>query len=394
MRISTFPADQGACSAYRLRWPAQAAADQGHDVRIDTPAIRTTFSERFDGEHPPPWVEILAATCDTDTAVIQRPLHRQWLDVIPMLQAQGVRCVVELDDNFDVIHRRNAAWHSAEPDWLHTAEVEQWTARYGAPRVVERHGEWHRCSDLVSSSNRTNIALAIQAAGHLVVSTPALADHYGQRARTVRVVRNRVPERYLRIGEHHGDHADEGRRPRVMWTGSTESHPNDLQQCGRGLANITARFDLVIVGTGKGVDRALRRRVDSTSGWVHLDSYPAAYAHGDIAICPLELTAFNRSKSFIKPLEAAALGVVPVMSPTPEYLHLHSLGVGLIARSADEWNDHVGRLVTSRALRCEMRAAGLEVAASMTVEGGASEFVEAWSGATESLASLPVCAMM
>ena len=41
MKVAVFPSDDGGCGWYRLRWPAQALAAQGHDVVIDPPEPST-----------------------------------------------------------------------------------------------------------------------------------------------------------------------------------------------------------------------------------------------------------------------------------------------------------------------------------------------------------------
>ena len=97
--------------------------------------------------------------------------------------------------------------------------------------------------------------------------------------------------------------------------------------------------------------------------------YARLYADLDVAIAPLRESRFNAGKSWLKPLEAASLGVPVVMSPSPEYLRLHEKGIGLIAESPKEWRSHLQRLVGSVALRQELAAKGREVAATLTTEG-------------------------
>lgn len=379
-RVAVFPADSGACGSYRITWPAEALAAQGYPVAVDSPAIRTVFSERFSGPLPPPGVRLLDANCDTDVVVCQRPMHRQWLDVIPMLREKGIRVVVELDDLFDQIHRGNAAWRSAHEHWLADVELAQHVDRYGPQKVTHTVPGWSYCPSIEAASHRGNLRKAVSLADHLVVSTPALARHYGRWAKTVTVVRNRIPARYLAFGERHVEGNPATGRLRIGWTGSLASHPADPHVIGNGLANVRVPFEMLVVGPGDGVSEAFRRRVDGATGWVHLDLYPAAYAHLDIAICPLEQSKFNASKSGLKAIEAAAVGAIPVMSPSPEYLALHALGVGLVARTPAEWTRHIEMLLVSPIQRQVLRRRGLEVAAGMTVEGNAGEWWDAWTG--------------
>lgn len=368
MRVAVLPADQGGCGAYRMRWPAEALIAQGHDVVIDAP-VRCAFSARFRGLLPPAGVRVLEADCDADVVVVQRPMHRQWLDVIPLLRAKGIRVVVELDDCFDRISRANKAWTAAEPHWLEDDEL----ADLPPTRVKRRLPGWSHCPDIESASNRENIRRALPLADHLIVSTPALAKHYGHLAPSVSVVRNCIPGRYVRFGERHL----ESDPVRIGWTGSVESHPHDLQVTGGALARVAAPF--VAVGTGEGVAARLGRPVNGTTGWVPLESYAEAYSYLDVAICPLVVDTFNSCKSWLKPLEAAAVGAIPIMSPTPEYLELHGQGVGLVARTPAEWERHAKALITSPRLRSDLRAKGLEVARRWTIEGNAEQWWDAWT---------------
>jgi spore maturation protein CgeB len=74
--------------------------------------------------------------------------------------------------------------------------------------------------------------------------------------------------------------------------------------------------------------------------------YPKIFTPIDIGIVPLSSIPFNNAKSFIKGLEYAGSGVPFISSPSPEYEYLASKGVGRIARSAEEWEYHIGELIS------------------------------------------------
>lgn len=344
MRVAVWPADLGGCGHYRLIWPTQALQAQGADIELRLPEQGSGLNGMFatiDG------IERLVALqdrLDADVVVIQRPLAAYRADVIPLLQAQGVRVVVEIDDDFTSIHQRNTSWLSTHP----------------------RHNP---------GTNRANLARACQQADLVTVTTPALARRYGGHGR-VTVIPNHIPARHLTIrpDPHEG--------VMVGWTGSIDTHPTDLQitrgAVARAITDTGATF--TVVGTGKGVQQALDLPVPPLAcGWVPLDDYPVAMAQLDIGIVPLDDIAFNHAKSWLKGLEMAALGVPFVASPTEDYVRLHARGAGLLAAKPKHWAAQLRRLISSPDERAELAAAGRAVAEGLTVEGNADRWWDAWA---------------
>jgi len=96
-----------------------------------------------------------------------------------------------------------------------------------------------------------------------------------------------------------------------------------------------------------------------------LAAYPHLVAELDIACCPLEDTAFNRSKSPIKWLESAMAGAAGVVSETVYGPAVRSAGGRSVAaivprerdRDPDAWAEAILRLVEDDALRSRMRKA-------------------------------------
>jgi glycosyltransferase involved in cell wall biosynthesis len=70
----------------------------------------------------------------------------------------------------------------------------------------------------------------------------------------------------------------------------------------------------------------------------------------DIAIAPLADTEFNRAKSWLKPLEAAAFGLPFVASDVPAY---RELGFGRLARRPDQWRRHFEELLDPAVRKAE-----------------------------------------
>ena len=349
-RVVVYPSDLGGCGHYRCIWPGRALQAEGVDVDVVVPnepqerQLRAQWRERHDGV-----TEIIdVIPPDADVVVMQRPIDRHRVEAIGHLQRHGRRVVVEIDDDFDAIHPRNIAWPKLQP---HIS--------------ADRNRNWlHRACEL---------------ADMVVVSTPALAARYGRHGR-VRVVRNRIPARYLTV---EGEQRTDGQLY-VGWSGSIETHPDDLQVMGGGLAQAlrSTGAQLAIVGTGRGVRKITG--IDHqplACGWRPLPEYPEALAQFDVGIVPLNDTPFNRAKSWLKGLEMAAVGVPFVASPLPEYVELGAAHE--LLTSPAEWKRGIRRLLLDEQLRADVAGRGRELAARHTVQEHAHEWWEAWTASLD-----------
>jgi hypothetical protein len=344
MRVLVLPADDGGCGHYRCIWPAQALADQGADITLglDTSGIDGIYQPKT---HGPDELVGLATVPDADVIVLQRPLHRDRLTLIRLLQEAGRRVVVEIDDDFSCLHPRNGSWRSCHP----------------------QHSP---------NRNWVHLAAACRMADWVTVTTPALARTYGAHGRCT-VVPNMVPASYLGLRRDL-----QAIGPIVGWTGSMETHPTDLQ-CTRGAVQraITGTTGVVaVVGTGTGVKAALGLDAAPLAcGWLPLDRYPEAMAQFDIGIVPLADIAFNHAKSALKMMEGSALGVPMVVSPTADNMRMHGQGLGLVARRPREWERHLRRLIESADMRAQYSDEGREVMRRFTIEGNCQRWWDGWT---------------
>lgn len=354
MRVVVHPADLGGCGHYRLIWVAEALARQGHDVVV---AHDETYQARWQPSVFGDRIIGLAQPVDADVVVMQRPLHRNRVELIEALQAEGVAVVVEIDDDFHAIHPRNPAWKGANP--LSDPDV-----------------------------NRDWLMRACDRADLVTVSTPALAARYGTHGR-VRILDNYVPTRYTLTqpgkyaAEHLGALAHDG--VMVGWSGSVDTHPGDLDVTQGAVAQAVrdtgARFG--VIGTGKGVQRTLGLDdPPATSGWLPIIAYAEGLAMLDVGIVPLAAHTFNEAKSHLKGLEFAAVGVPFVASGTGPYRALAQAGIGWIAESPAEWRYLVSELIRDTAHREALAQAWrAEVSMRWTVEQNAWRWAEAWAHA-------------
>lgn len=355
MRVVVWPADDGGCGRYRCSWPAAALADQGAEVSVQMPDEVSGIAAMFEDVGGVARLRGISRAPDADVVVIQRPLTAARADLVEVLQARGIRVVVEIDDCFETIHPRNASFRATHP------------------RVSP-------------SYNRAHLARACRNADLVTVTTPALARRYGGHGR-VAVVPNCVPAWYLDV-EPSG-----GRGLTVGWTGSIDTHPTDLQ-ITRGAVDraldITlsgrwpTRVPFVVIGTGKGIQKALALREPVlASGWLPIDQYPVHMAEITVGIVPLDDIAFNAAKSALKLMEFAALGVAAVVSPTPDNMRMFGHGCGVIAAKPKDWHRQTRALLTDPDHRADVADRGRAAMGAWTIEGNTHRWWDAWTAALD-----------
>jgi glycosyltransferase involved in cell wall biosynthesis len=350
-RVAVMPVDDAGVGNYRLRFPAEALAAAGEDVMVDSVGPRMMWDRRWVGDSPPEDARIVGVETvpDADVVVFQRPTVLYRLDAIRHLRAAGVTVVVDVDDRLDRVHRLHAA-------------------KKGFHRATANHQILDWCcaeADLVTCS------------------TPALLARYGHGHGVV--LPNLVPASYLNVFGL--------KRPgTVGWSGFVGSHPTDLQQTGGAVEQVLRNSEdwgFHVVGDGVGVREALGLSAEPTvSGPVEFVDYPAVLTELEVGIVPLESSAFNDCKSYLKLLEMSALGVPAVASPTPENLRLHRMGAGLIAESRGQWRRLLGRLMSDAVYRYELAEKGRSVAATLCYEDHCGRWLEAWTSAVREPATV------
>jgi hypothetical protein len=346
-----------------LTEPARVLAADGLDVAVGLDSGPVALWDRHWRGNSAPYearVAGLAQKPDADVVVINRPARAHWTELIPYLQAAGVRVVVDVDDDFAAIDRGNVALRDYTTSHVKACGL-------NCPRDHAR-------------VNRDWILRACLLADLVTCSTPDLARRYAPHGRFA-VLPNLVPARYLDV-----EASDPWERS-IGWSGSVETHPGDLEATGRSVGDVLASHDgwsAGVIGTGKGAAKALGiDEVRATGKWLSLEQYPQAMARLGVGIVPLQASRFNRSKSALKMSEFAALGVPVVASPTPDNKRLHGLGVGLIAANPREWREHLTRLVESEDFRTDLAHRGREAMRAQTYERRAGMWADAWTSTLE-----------
>ena len=252
IRVQTVSNDTGACFKYRLQEPVKAVeASDREFIFSHVPQLNTDMASRY------------------DIVIFQRPLSRVVADSISYLQSKGVKVIVDIDDDFEAVHRKNAAFANIQPR-----------------NNPDSNWEW--------------LILACKRADLVTTSTEYLASKYKSNTGGAIVLPNFLPNDILSVNgaQHRG-------RVRIGWTGRVMTHPNDLPMVGSSVKKAVKKLgaDFVIVGDGLGVPEQakLEKHEVHVTGNVPIDSYYKTVADNiDIGIAPLEPSEFNQAKCLDK----------------------------------------------------------------------------------------------
>lgn len=351
MRVHVYPADRHGCGHHRLIWPAERLAALGHDVTVVEQQARRLMMV-MDGDR----VKDVQVPDDVDAVVFQRVTHTFLAQATRVLRAKGVAVIIDVDDDLSTIHPHNPAWIELHPR----------KAKQLGPDGKPHHHSW------------ANLEAACREASLVTATTPALLRKYAPHGRGV-VLPNYLADHYY--GVEHTDSAIVG------WPASLGSHPNDPVAVGNAIARVVndgGRFHVTSTSPGVGKAFGLPNDEEVTQLRVAIDllEWPQTLADQiGIGIAPLADTKFNASKSWLKPLELAAVGVPWVASPRVEYARLHQLGCGLLAEKPADWFRQLRNLRQGPALRQELSEAGRAVSETLRTRDHAWRWMEAWSGA-------------
>ena len=232
-----------------------------------------------------------------------------------MRQAQklGQKIIVDVDDFYEGIPETNRAYEMTHP------EKNPNTNREFYHQVIEM-------ADLVT------------------VSTPFLLEHHSKTHPNVVMVRNGV---YVDMFEKRKQRS----KPVIGWVGAVPFRGGDLEIMQEWLPDFLEKHDLMFHHSGYMPDAPSVAEVVgipeerfTQSPIVNMLDYGTQF-NFDIGLVPLSNIPFNEAKSTIKGLEYAAAGIPFVASDLPEYRSLAGLGVGRVARTADEWIEHLETLL-------------------------------------------------
>lgn len=353
MKVRVLAADRGGSLFYRLEEPIRCLREQGVDVEI-----AHEIDVRAGIDPKTGLTQVDEVLLDADLIVVQRPLKQAMHAVIRQVRKQDIAVAIEIDDDFHTVHPANIAAKAVDP----------------------KHNAMHNYRWLDACLREVDL---------VTVTTTRLCK-YGQHVPGGAVVLpNYIPRRCttLRPSQAAGD-TSVGRdgAPRIGWTGSVATHPNDLQQMG-GFFRDRPDVPFHVVGDTRAVSNVIGSDnvVAGTDGWVPgVEPYWQALVDNlDIGVVPLEITPFNQAKSALKGLEMAALGVPFVASPTDAYQRFNVRGAGVLANSPGVWAKYLLRLMERGRFYQDLSDRGREAADSMILEDHVGEWLAAWERAIQ-----------
>lgn len=323
-------ADRHGCGTIRLMQPL--------DTLELTTGIVTEYDEKLGARGLMPKVIVGQRVCKDEPT-------RLW-QYLASIEGQRPKLVFELDDDLWNIDPTNAS-------------AFEWFSNGYDRRARTFHDV------------QGNLAANIHVADRVTVTTQALADLVGQWNDNVVIIPNRIPEWVLDWERPKRD------RLTVGWMGSS-THTMDWDQAGDQISRFIQRnpeVDFHMIGAGHHKSMKIPEEQLVTTSWINgVDNVWRAIDF-DIALAPLRPHVFNRSKSNLKALEAAALGIPIVASdcgPYPEFVE-HGK-TGFLVKRDHEWGKFLRELVNDDAMREEMGLAAKEKARQWTLEGN----IEDW----------------
>ncbi len=218
--------------------------------------------------------------------------------------------------------------------------------------------------DYYTSNNvHDNAIRAIELSDAVTVSTEPLARIVSQYNENVSVCPNSIPSKYMNELAYPYQLGGVDKPFVMAWSGSA-THHNDFRMCA-GAVNTIMKFNpntrMVFFGTdySKLLDRDVRDRclqapwTGSVAGYLDFLSQ----AQIDVMLAPLAPSIFNESKSNLRLLESAALGIPVIATDWGPYAADHSPGA-LYVPAGDSWIGALSKLESEKMTRLELSAKG------------------------------------
>lgn len=307
----------GGVHHYRIAEPLRVAAQRG---------VRTAIGRQLDNE--------IAEQYDT---ILVHMLHHA--HAVP-----AWRELARLGDHRLVLDVDDAMW---APDWQPFIDAY-------SPDVLER---LYRSVELAH-----------------VVTTPSevIATHLRPINPNVHVVPNTVPEYVV----HQSMRT---RAPAVGWQGSASHAPDITAGFARQLGRFLDRYEWTLRVWGDCQVFTAGHRVERIPWQDSLRAYYRSLTM-DIGVGPLTPSMFTASKSGLRAIEYAAIGVPAVLSLSPAYEAWVEHGVtGFLVAREEDWYAYLAYLAAEPDLRIKMGREARDRAAGWTTEANINRWMEAWN---------------
>jgi glycosyltransferase involved in cell wall biosynthesis len=201
------------------------------------------------------------------------------------------------------------------------------------------------------------VATIIRHSDHVIAGNQYLAEYARRFSDAVTVIPTCVDTTRFVPSPDAGSNNGPVREPIVGWIGSPTTSPYL-----RGLTGVFRRvrwqhpFRLRVSGAGERLDVP---GVDTEQPSWALDGEVQLFNTCDIGVYPLVDDEWSKGKCGFKAIEFMACGVPVVAAAVGVNREIIQDGVnGFLASTEDEWVEKLGRLLTSRELRCRFGEAG------------------------------------
>jgi len=259
-----------------------------------------------------------------DVIVVQRLYSWREFYTVERLKRHGKRIVYDIDDDIFSIPADNPAARVIRRDQMEAAK--------GIMAIVDK----------------------------ITTTTEILKEKLGFQDKTV-VIPNAID---LDDGYQIGYQGQTDEFRRIMWMGSA-THEKDWECCLPAVDSILQKYPntrLVLLGF---IPRCIQAMVESSrpwwdgrvefSGFTDVETYVSVtkQLRVDIALCPLQDTVFNHSKSAIKWMEYSAAGIPTIasnVSPYKEAITNDHDGI-LVENNPEEWEQAICKLLDEEDLR-------------------------------------------
>ena len=263
-------------------------------------------------------LEIAKQVAKSDIVVIQRVFSFAGLAIMDYIKKElHKKILVEIDDNILAVDSSNPAYGNVNPGSDHQRRFEE--------QLSEADG--------------------------IITSTEYLKKLYKGYCKKIFVVKNSIDfgiwDR-LKTPRGHS-------KVRIGWEGASH-HGEDLEIILPVIPKILKKYGDKVEFHFFGHIPDQLRNCSVFTNMVSIDQYPAVYKKldFDIVLAPLQDTAFNRSKSNIRILEAGALKKAIVASSNKNLAYAQTIKggeTGLLANSTGNWIGAISRLIEDADLR-------------------------------------------
>jgi len=259
------------------------------------------------------------------------------------------------------------------------AWVERYLAKQGCPIVFDFDDAIYLPRPNALGNflrNPSKTAEIVQLASHVIVSTEQLRGFAAAYNPNVSVIPTSVDTDVEYRKRQYSESVEPSAPVRVGWIGSL-STAGYLERLVPVLSRVAARRRVEFLVMGAGRELAIRGARTHNLRW-SIEAEADGFRSLDIGVYPLDDGVWERGKGGFKAIQYMAAAVPCVVSPVGVVRHIVQDGEhGFHARSSEEWEDRLVRLVDDAGLRRRLGEAGrLHCERSFSVRVSAPRLLE------------------